>query len=122
MPIQQSLAHAWLNTLRNVSASYAAIYVSLHTADPGTTGSNEVSGGSYNRQPLTLAAPSSMSTSNTNDLIFSNMPAVTVTHIGLWTAATGGTFLWSGALTQARTLSAGDALVINAGNLQITIS
>jgi len=122
MPIQDTLANAWLNTLRNVAAQYSAVYVSLHTDDPGTTGANEVSGGSYARQQLTLAAPSNKQTSNSAALTFSNMPAVTVTHIGLWTAATGGTFLWSGALTTARTLQAGDSLVIDVGNLTISIS
>lgn len=36
----------------------AQIYISLHTADPGTTGSNELSGGSYSRsRPVSLPHP-----------------------------------------------------------------
>ena len=122
MPIAASLANAWLDTLRNVAAQYAAVYVSLHTDDPGSTGANEVTGGSYARQLLTLSAPSDGQTSNSADIIFDNMPAVTVTHIGLWTAATGGTFLWGASLVQTRTLQSGDALVIKSGNLSITIT
>ena len=122
MPIQASLANAWLNTLRNVAVSYAQIYVSLHTADPGNTGANEVTGGSYARQLVTFNAPANSSMSNSADLVFSDMPEVTVTHVGLWTAASGGTFLWGGPLTTSRTLQAGDALVIAAGNLTLSIS
>lgn len=82
----------------NLADAYAAAaaYVSLHTADPGTTGTNEVSGGSpaYARK-----STSSWGTDTTDDGIrtvtvtFDVPSGVTVTHIGLWTASSGGTFL-----------------------------
>lgn len=124
MPVTTSLANAWLNTLRNVSAVYSAVYLSLHTADPGETGANEVSGGSYTRQQIPLAnAASNKTLSSSADVTFNNMPAVTVTHVGVWTGTgSGATLLWTGALTQSRTLQSGDALVFPAGNIQFQIT
>src|SRR5690606_22130326 len=63
--------------------------LSLHTAFPGSTGANEVTGGSYARQAVTFGAASagsrSMSASATADV-----PACTVAWVGLWdTAGTG---------------------------------
>lgn len=72
-----------------------ATYASLHTADPGETGANELTGGTppYARLPLTWS-PSSGGSKGAAMVTF-NVPAgVTVTHFGLWTAATGGT--WRG--------------------------
>jgi hypothetical protein len=70
-----------------------ALYASLHTADPGTTGTNEVTGGSpaYARKSLTWTAGSSdgvVTASATFDV-----PASTsITHAGIFSASTAGTF------------------------------
>lgn len=71
------------------------IWVSAHTASPGLTGANEVSGGSpaYARKQLTYGAAASgaadISASATLDI-----PASTsVTFLGIWDAVTGGVFL-----------------------------
>lgn len=99
-----------------------AVYVSLHTADAGETGASEVTGGSYARQgPETFSAAASGASDNDSQIDFTNMPAVTVTHVGLWDAATAGNFLWSGALTTSRTLSAGDTFRIAAGDLDVSL-
>lgn len=42
MPLSNTQKHAMLDTLDGK-------YISLHTADPGTTGAGEVVGGSYAR-------------------------------------------------------------------------
>jgi hypothetical protein len=91
----------------------ATVYVSLHTADPGLTGANEVTGGSYARQALTLSAGSAGSTSNTNLLQFNSMPATTVRGIGLWDASSGGNFL-GGAPTSATQPNAGVRALVTA--------
>ena len=99
----------------------ATVYVSLHTADPGETGANEVTGGGYARQSVTFNAPSGGSMSNSALLRWNNMPAVTVTHVGLWDAANGGNPLWFGALSSSVTLTAGSAFEIPAGSLTVSI-
>lgn len=88
-----------LNALRNVSFSVSALFASLHTANPGITGANEVTGGSYARQSTTLSAAASSATSNSGQLNFTGMPVVGapgLTHIGLWDAVSAGNFLWAG--------------------------
>lgn len=67
-------------------------YVSAHTADPGTTGANEVTGGSYARQAASL--PTGAAGSGTAPAVNIPIPAgTTVKWIGVWTAATAGTFV-----------------------------
>lgn len=71
-----------------------AIYGSLHTADPGTTGTNEVTGGSpaYARKSLTWAAASGGSVALSNQPTFDVPASTTVAYVGLWSAATNGTY------------------------------
>lgn len=98
------------------------VYVSLHTADPGETGTSEVTGGSYGRQgPESFSAAAAGASANSTQIDFTSMPAVTVTHVGLWDAATGGNFLWGGALDTSRTLNSGDTFRIAVGDLDVTL-
>ncbi len=82
-------------TAESLAGSYAALatHASLHTADPGTTGTSEVTGGSpaYARIALTWTAGGSDGIYTTSATF--NLPASTaVTHVGLWSALTGGSF------------------------------
>lgn len=69
-----------------------ALYVSVHTADPGTTGANEATGGSpaYARKPLSWGTPAAGSVSAPNVVI--DVPAGTYTHVGLWGSVSGTDF------------------------------
>ena len=108
--------------LRNQAYSPpAAVYLSLHTADPGTTGASEVSGGSYARQQVALDPAAAKRTSNTAAESFTDMPAATVTHVGLWTASSAGTFILGGALTSSQSVAAGNTFTIAAGDLDIDL-
>lgn len=72
--------------------------VSLHTADPGTTGASEVTGGTYAR--VTTTWGSATASSKAGSQVTFNVPAsTTITHFGIWSAATGGTFLCGGQLS-----------------------
>lgn len=75
-------------------------HVSLHSGDPGGTGANEISGGSpaYARKAETFAAAVAGETEFATDVTF-DVPAVTVAHVGYWTAVTAGTFLGSDPVT-----------------------
>ena len=109
--------------LRNTDFTEAtSVYVSLHTDDPGQTGTNEVTGGSYARQSVTFSAASSKATANTADLLFASMPSATVTYVGIWDASTSGNFWWGGALTASKTVSAGDTFKIPSGDLDVTLT
>lgn len=106
---------------RNVDFTVSAVYVSLHTSDPGETGANEVSGGGYARQSATFTTASNGATENSSTIEFTNMPATTVTHVGIWDAASAGNFLWGGALTSSKNVNAGDTFRIPAGDLDVTL-
>lgn len=77
------------------------LYVSLHTADPGATGTNEVTGGSpaYARKSVTWAAASGGSKAASNQPEFDVPASTTITHVGIWSASTSGTFYGSGTIT-----------------------
>lgn len=71
-----------------------AVYASLHTANPGSSGANEVSGGSpaYARKSLTWNSASGGSKTLSNTPTFDVPASTTVAFVGLWSAATSGTY------------------------------
>lgn len=98
-----------------------SVYISLHTADPGDTGASEVSSAThtwYARVGVTRATGSwSAPANNGGNEQISNAAAitfasptttVTVTHFGVWDAATNGNFLYGGALGTSRNIQNGD--------------
>ena len=114
-----------LDAVFNATAySETAIYCSLHTADPGATGANEVTGGSYGRQTVTtsFAAASGGSVDSNADIEFANMPAATVTHVGIWDAASSGNYLWGGALDSSEVVPSGATFRLASGNLSATLT
>lgn len=78
-------------------------YLSLHSADPGTTGSSEATGGSpaYARKALAWTPGASDGVNAAAAVTFDLAANQAVTHVGLWSAATGGTFLDKVAVTYA---------------------
>ena len=87
----------WFLTTDSVTRP-TAWYISLHTGDPGTTGANEVTTGvdaDYVRQAITFATPAAkqaLSNAAVSWTAAAGTAGYTVTHIGLWSAATTGTF------------------------------
>lgn len=69
----------------------AVTHISAHTGLPDANGSSEVAGGSYARVPVTWAAPSSGTRGNSGILTVEIPASTTVTHLGYWSALTGGT-------------------------------
>ncbi|CRK59090.1 Phage protein [Alloactinosynnema sp. L-07] len=83
----------------------AAAWITLHTADPGTTGASEVAGGAYTREQTTWAAFAGGS--RVGSQVTFDVPAgVTITHWGIRTAASGGTFYYGGTLSASETFGA----------------
>lgn len=119
------LSNALLNAvLRNAAyTSPATVYLAAYTSDPtvNDTGT-EVTGGSYARPSLTFAAPSGGTSVNNADVSIPGMPAVTVSHVAVRDAATGGHLLFFGALASPRSLSAGDSFIVRAGDLNTAIA
>ena len=102
----------------------ANVYCALYEGgDPTETGSGftEVTGGSYARQQMEFDAPVAGVTQNTNQELFTDMPAVTVTGFGLFTELTGGTLCLFGGLTVDRQVTAGDDFKFNVAAISITL-
>lgn len=121
------LENALINgTLRATTyTAPAAVYVSLHTADPTDAGTGaEVSGGSYVRRAATFGAPSNGVSTTTADITYPTATADygTVGWIGIWDALTSGNLLYHTPLNIAKTISTGDTFKIVSGNLTVTLS
>lgn len=117
MALSNNGKNVMLNALGGV-----ALYVSLHTADPGTTGANEVSGGSpaYSRQSVTWNAASNGNLDSSNQPAFNVPAATTITHFGLWSAATAGTFYGGGALSASETFAAQGTYTLTDADVNLT--
>lgn len=119
----------------------ATLYVGLLTAAPSDSGGGtEVSGGSYARVAVasslanwagTQSAGSTVASSGTSGQT-SNNGAITfptptagwgtVTHFGIYDAASGGNLLFYGALTIAKTVNQADTVTFPAASLSITFA
>lgn len=85
-------------------------YISLHTADPGTSGlTGEASGSGYQRVATTWTGGAVDGTiaGSAVDIV---APVGTYTHIGVWSAQSGGSFIGSKDITS--TTIAGQAGII----------
>lgn len=97
-------------------------WVSLHTADPSTGGTSEVSGGAYTREAASWGAAASGSVSTDAQIVFDVPGSTTITHLGYWSASTAGTFYGSRALDTNQTYSTAGTYTIASGNITETIT
>lgn len=113
-------------TVRGITyTAPAAVYVSLHTADPtaGATAATEVSAGWYARQAVTFAAQGTAGqTSNSNTITYNGVTAgpISVTHFAVWDAATIGNMLYYAPLSASKTFSTTDVPSWLPGQLAVT--
>lgn len=124
MPVPTTLAHQFLNkSLRNIDWTHAtAHFVSIHTADPGDSGANEFTGYDGTRKAATFGAPASKSSVTTDAQEFLNFVSEqTITHFGVWDAATAGTFIWGGALEASKLVPIGETLRFAAGEISADV-
>jgi len=112
-------------------AKPAAIYFALFTAAPSDAGGGtEVSGGSYARVQVTQAdaqwnAPGASGLiDNVNAITFptATAPWGTVTHVGIFDAASGGNLLMHAALAEAKTIGTNDVFRFAAGAVDISLA
>lgn len=119
-----------LDHLTGVAAySPPALYLSLHTADPGEAGShaNEIAASGYARQPLAGvmgAADSEGISVNTTVITFGPAGADwgTITHLAVEDALSGGNMIWPGAPAMPRTITSGQPFQIPIGQLRLRMS
>jgi len=113
--------------LRNqVITQPAAVYIALHTADPGENGTNgEVSGNAYGRAAVTMGAPTDGVSTNSGVVTFPTATPSGWGSIGwfsLWDAQSGGNCLMYSPVDAAKTINAGDTAQFGAGTITATMA
>ena len=126
MTISNYLEDSLLNqVLRNTTfASFATVWASLHTADPGETGT----GSPLASTPrFSVAFNAAVSATCVNSASASVVCSATggVSHIGLWDGSSTATanHLWSGALDATKTVAnVGDTITLASGDLRVSLA
>ncbi len=103
MPYTTAAKNRMLDALaRNVAPGAGIATVSLHTADPGSTGASEVTGGlpAYARKAITWnAATGGSIDDSTSSIVFDVPGSTTVAHVGFWSGDATPVFLGSNPVT-----------------------
>jgi hypothetical protein len=125
------MAAVYTDAERNYLADQEAAritHMSLHTANPGTSGTGEATGGSpaYARQAVTFnaagavgpmggtAQPATVGVAWSNQVTF-DLAAGTYTHFGAWSAVTAGTLRCSNALSSSQVLASQGQVKVSIG-------
>lgn len=123
MAISTYLSDKLLDCVNSAAGfNIASVYVQLHTADPGTAGTTSVAGNNV-RKSAAFAASSALSKATNADVTWTSVSTTeTYSHVSLWDASSVGNFLWSGALTAAKAVTAGDTFTIASGSLSLALA
>lgn len=113
------------HVLRNVAYTPpATVYVGLYTAAPTDAGGGtEVSGNAYARKAAAFGAASGGVSSNTGVITFDTPTPSgwgTVSHIGIFDAASAGNLLYWAPLAVSRTVLAGEPPFFAIGSITIS--
>lgn len=97
-------------------------YISLHSSDPGSTGTNELTGGTpaYARKAPSWSAASSGVKAMSSSLSFDIPASSTVAYFGFWTDETGGTFLGGAVLSASESFTAQGTYQLTADTITLS--
>lgn len=101
----------------------STVYVGLATGSFGDDASgSELTGNNYSRVSASFSAAASGTTSNSAAIEFAAATGSwgSVSHFGIFDAASSGNLLIHGAFSAAKTIASGDILRIAAGDLDVT--
>lgn len=117
-----NVANKFLDTLRGVSFSNSETWVALHTGDPGAAGTANASAGSTDRSQVSFSAASggALALTGAQPSWTNGGTSETITHLSVWSASSGGSFLFSVALGTSRAWVSGDVLAVSALGVSIT--
>lgn len=110
-----------ITTASGALASAISTYISLHTADPTTTGGSEATGGSpaYARKLVTWNAPTFSAgietVTSAVSATFDVPGGFTYAFFGIWDAATAGNYLMGGTCTSQAFSAQGQYQIAAAG-------
>jgi hypothetical protein len=121
--ISAGVANAVLGLLLNGTAfaGYSVVYAQLHVGAPGPSGTANVAGNNVRQSAGAFAAPSGGATTNSSPINWTSVStSETYSHVSLWSAASGGTFVASGSIT-AGAILAGQNFQIPAGGMSVSL-
>jgi hypothetical protein len=120
----EGLVANWLdgNAFPTVPGQLKLALSDANPEDDGT-GFSEITGGSYARQNISFAAPTTNEangavTTNTAAINFAGLPTTTATHIAIFDSA-GTNMLFYGELSAVRAVTIGDTISIGAGAISL---
>jgi hypothetical protein len=122
-----NLATPWLNMIKGTAfTAPAATWVELHVADPGAAGTTGVSVGSTTRLQVTTGNWTSSSAGSALAMAASIGPwtnsgtSETLSHIGVFSASSAGTFYFSAALTSSQAWASTNTFSLTALTVALT--
>lgn len=119
--VETKVMDALFNNVSPAAVQLSARYIKLHTGDPGEDGTANAAA-ETTRKSITSAATANGVFTSTNALTWTSVStSETYSYVSLWDASTAGNCLWSGALTTARAVIAGDSFEIAIGSLTVTL-
>lgn len=101
MPLAESTRNIMVDAAAGAIAS-----ASLHSADPGATGANELAGGAYARKAIAFNAAAGGSAGITTQPVFDVPGGSTVAFVGMWSG--DAVPVWRGAADVVDEVFAGD--------------
>ena len=119
MNISNYLENAYLDVLRNTSLAVAAVYIKLHTGDPGEDGTNNAAT-ETTRKSISFDAASGGSMASSAAITWTNVSTTeTYSHWSAWDNLSAGNCLWTGALSSSAAVTAGDTFEITTLTLSL---
>jgi hypothetical protein len=108
-------------------AAYTApgtLYLGLYTATPSDTGGGtELSGSGYARLAMAMSVSGNTATNSAaEEFATATGSWGTITHVGVFDAATSGNLMAYGTLSASKVVATGDVFRIPAGDLDITLT
>ena len=103
------------------STKYLALFTAIANGETGSV--TELSGDAYARQTVAFTT-SGDTTSNSGAVEFPTATGSwgTVTHVGVYDAASSGNLMCYATLTASKAIAAGDVFRVPAGDLDITLN
>jgi hypothetical protein len=120
--ISSYLADELLDAVGNNSSfAVGAVYVKLHTGDPGANGTGNPAT-ETTRKAASFGASSSGTLTSDADITWTNISgSEDATFFTAWDSATTGNFLFSGSIN-GNAYTAGDTYVIPSGSLTVSLT
>lgn len=123
----ENLVLEWLFSARTATRPTLPLKLKLisNTPTDSTAGTELSTAGGYTAGGATVVfgtVASGGSIANTADVVWTSMPAVTITAVEIWDTAGTPVRIAYGLLSSAKTTNSGDTFTVSTGNLTMTLA